>query len=66
LTDHNDWANLVFPFVRDARGQFGATNLSRSRQSETPRLDAMSNDLQLYIKEDPPSIKILEEIRRAR
>jgi len=66
LTDHNDWANLNFPFVRNASGQFGATNLSRSSRSETPRLDAMSNDLQPYIKEDPPSIKILEEIRRAR
>jgi hypothetical protein len=66
LTDYNDWANLNFPFVRNASGQFGATNLSRSSRSETPRLDAMSNDLQPYIKEDPPSIKILEEIRRAR
>jgi hypothetical protein len=66
LSDYNDWANLNFPFVRNASGQFGATNLSRSSRSETPRLDAMSNDLQPYIKEDPPSIKILEEIRRAR
>jgi hypothetical protein len=66
LSDYNDWANLNFPFVRNASGQFGATNLSRSSRSETPRLDAMSNDLQPYIKEDPPSIKLLEEIRRAR
>ena len=66
LTDYNDWANLNFPFVRTHHSQFGATNLSRSSRSETPRLDAMSNDLQPYIKEDPPSIKLLEEIRRAR
>lgn len=66
LTDYNDWANLNFPFVRNYQSQFGATNLSRSSRSETPRLDAMTNDLQPYIKEDPPSIKILEEIRRAR
>lgn len=66
LTDYNDWANLNFPFVKNASGQFGATNLSRSSRSETPQLDAISNDLQPYIKEDPPSIKILEEIRRAR
>ena len=66
LTDYNDWANLSFPFVRNASGQFGATNLSRSSRSEKPRLDAMTNDLQPYVKEDPPSIIILEEIRRAR
>jgi hypothetical protein len=66
LSDHNDWANLSFPFVRNASSQFGATNLSRSSRSETPRIDAMTNDLQTYIQEDPPSIKLLEEIRRAR
>jgi hypothetical protein len=66
LRDHNDWANLNFPFVRSYQSQFGASNLSRTRQSETPRLDAMTNDLQPYIKEDLPSIKLLEEIRRAR
>ena len=66
LTDYNDWANLNFPFVRTHHSQFGATNLSRSSRSETPRLDAMTNDLQPYIKEDPPSIKLLEDIRRAR
>ena len=66
LTDYNDWANLNFPFVRNASSQFGATNLSRSSRSEIPRLDAMTNDLQPYIQEVPPSIKLLEEIRRAR
>jgi hypothetical protein len=66
LRDYNDWANLKFPFVRNSSGQFGATNLSRSLPSEPPKLDAMTNDLQRYIQEEPPSIKLLEEIRRAR
>jgi hypothetical protein len=66
LSDHNDWGNLNFPFVRSYQSQFGATNLSRSSRSEPPPLDAITNDLQRYIKEDPPSIKLLEEIRRTR
>lgn len=66
LTDYNDWENLNFPFVRSYQSQSGVANLFRSWQSDTPRLDAMTNDLQRYIQEDPPSIKLLEEIRRAR
>lgn len=66
LRDYNDWANLNFPFVRTSQSQFGAANLFRSLQSDAPRLDAMTNDLQRFIQEDPPSIKLLEEIRRAR
>ena len=66
LSDYNDWGNLNFPFVRNYQSQFGATNLSRSSRSVPPPLDAITNDLQRYIKEDPPSIKLLEEIRRAR
>jgi len=65
LRDHNDWANLSFPFVRNARSQSYINNLSRNAPN-LPSLDAMTNDVQPYIKEDPPSIKLLEEIRRAR
>jgi hypothetical protein len=65
LRDHNDWANLSFPFVRNAWSQSYINNLSRNTP-KLPVLDAMTNDVQHYIKEDPPSIKLLEEIRRAR
>jgi hypothetical protein len=65
LRDHNDWANLSFPFVRNASSQSYINNLSRN-VPKLPVLDAMTNDVQHYIKEDPPSIKLLEEIRRAR
>ena len=65
LRDHNDWANLSFPFVRNWYSQSYVTNLL-SNAPKLPVLDAMTNDIQPYIKEDPPSIKLLEEIRRAR
>ena len=65
LTDYNDWANLVFPFLRNAWSQPYISNFV-SDAPKRPILDPMTNDLQSYIKEDPPSIKLLEEIRRAR
>jgi hypothetical protein len=65
LRDHNDWANLVFPFVRNAWSQSYNNNYLGDAAKNSP-LDAMSDDVQPYIKEEPPSIKLLEEIRRAR
>ena len=61
LTDHDDWASLVFPFSRNPKGSNGVARLSLNRSFI---LSPMHDDAQKAAKEPEPPAAFINWLRR--
>ena len=66
LTDHDDWSNLLLPFVRNANANSGLSALSASSSSSTAVPNPITADKQPVAHEIAPPASFFDELRRAR